>query len=104
MKDALIQEFSRLAASPERDLATPALLIARLECPSLDPAPYLKQLDVMGAVARERLMASGCLQDARRSESAVEVERGHSIATKYGRDCTRQTKPIERWGRHPRHR
>jgi regulator of sirC expression with transglutaminase-like and TPR domain len=73
MKDALIQEFSRLAASPERDLATPALLIARLECPSLDPTPYLKQLDAMGVAARERLMASGCLQDARRSESAVDV-------------------------------
>ncbi|MCM3878714.1 MAG: transglutaminase-like domain-containing protein [Vicinamibacterales bacterium] len=73
MKDALIQEFSRLAASPERDLASPALVIARLECPLLDPAPYLAQLDAMGAAARERLLASGCLQDARKSESAVDV-------------------------------
>jgi regulator of sirC expression with transglutaminase-like and TPR domain len=73
MKDTLIQEFSRLAASPERDLASPALVIARLECPLLDPAPYLAQLDAMGAAARERLLASGCLQDARKSESAVDV-------------------------------
>jgi regulator of sirC expression with transglutaminase-like and TPR domain len=73
MKDALIQEFSKLAASPERDLATPALLIARLECPFLDPAPYLRQLDAMGAAARERLLTSGCLKDARTSEGAVDV-------------------------------
>jgi regulator of sirC expression with transglutaminase-like and TPR domain len=73
MKDAFLHEFSRLAASPDRDLATPALMIARLECVQLDPAPYLQQLDAMGAAARERLHASGCLQDARRSETAVDV-------------------------------
>ena len=73
MKDAFIQEFSTLASSPDRDLATPALMIARLECPSLDPVPYLDQLDAMGAAARERLMQSGCLQDARQSETAVDV-------------------------------
>src|SRR5262245_9208442 len=73
MKEAFVQEFGRLAASTERDLATPALAIARLECPSLDPAPSLAQLDRMGATARERLMASGCLQDSRRSEGAVDV-------------------------------
>jgi regulator of sirC expression with transglutaminase-like and TPR domain len=73
MKDAFLHEFSRLAASPDRDLATPALMIARLECVQLDPAPYLQQLDAMGAAARERLHASGCLQDARTSETAVDV-------------------------------
>jgi len=73
MKDAFLNEFSRLAASPDRDLATPALMIARLECAELDPAPYLQQLDAMGSAARERLLASGCLQDARTSETAVDV-------------------------------
>ena len=73
MKSTFISEFSRLAASPERDLATPALMIAKLECPSLDPAPYLEQLDAMGAAARERLDASGCLEDTRKSETAVDV-------------------------------
>ena len=48
-------------------------MIARLECAQLDPAPYLHQLDAMGAAARERLRASGCLQDARTSESAIDV-------------------------------
>src|SRR5215210_4133211 len=73
MKDAFIQEFSRLAASPDRDLATPALMIATLECPLLDPRPSLERLDAMGAAARGRLMESGCLQDARKSEGAVDV-------------------------------
>jgi regulator of sirC expression with transglutaminase-like and TPR domain len=73
MKDDFIARFSRLASLPDRDLATPALMIAQLECPSLDPAPYLEQLDAMGAAARERLAASGCLQDARTSDTAVDV-------------------------------
>jgi regulator of sirC expression with transglutaminase-like and TPR domain len=73
MKDSFITEFSKLAASPDNDLASPALMIARLECPLLNPAPYLDTLDAMGAAARERLMENGCLQDTRRSESAVDV-------------------------------
>ena len=73
MKDIFITQFSTLAAIPDRDLATPALMIAQLECPSLNPEPYLEKLDVMGAAARERLTASGCLQDARTSETAVDV-------------------------------
>jgi regulator of sirC expression with transglutaminase-like and TPR domain len=72
MKDVFITQFSKLAAMPDRDLATPALMIAQLECPSLNPAPYLEKLDAMGAAARERLVASGCL-DARTSETAVDV-------------------------------
>jgi regulator of sirC expression with transglutaminase-like and TPR domain len=73
MKEAFISEFSKLAASPDRDLATPALLIARLECPSLDPQPYLTRLDEMGRAARDRLIASGCLEDTRKSDTAVDV-------------------------------
>src|SRR5262245_33024553 len=73
MKDVFLSQFSCLVASADRDLATPALMIARLECPSLDPAPYLQRLDDMGAAARERLAASGCLQDTRTSETAVDV-------------------------------
>src|SRR5207249_732872 len=73
MKETFLHEFSQLAASPDRDLARPALMIARLECAQLDPAPYLHQLDAMGAAARERLRASGCLQDARTSETAIDV-------------------------------
>jgi regulator of sirC expression with transglutaminase-like and TPR domain len=73
MKDTFIAEFSKLAASPDQDLARPALMIAKLECPALDPVPYLEQLDAMGADARGRLTASGCLDDVRKSETAVDV-------------------------------
>ena len=73
MKDTFIHEFSKLAATPDRDLARPALIIAKLECPSLNPEPYLERLDAMGAAARERLLASGCLQDVRRSDTVVDV-------------------------------
>jgi regulator of sirC expression with transglutaminase-like and TPR domain len=73
MKDAFLKEFSRLASSPDRDLATPALMIARLECPQLDPGPYLTQLDAMGDAVRERLVSSGCLDDVRAAETAVDV-------------------------------
>ena len=51
MKDVFVTEFSKLAALPDRDLATPALTIARLECPKLNPEPYLEKLDAMGAAA-----------------------------------------------------
>jgi regulator of sirC expression with transglutaminase-like and TPR domain len=73
MKEAFLQEFARLASSPDRDLATPALMIAQLECPLLDPGPYLEQLDAMGATARQRLASSGCLDDVRSTETAVDV-------------------------------
>jgi regulator of sirC expression with transglutaminase-like and TPR domain len=73
MKEAFLKEFSKLASSPEPDLATPALMIARLECPHLDPAPYLQQLDAMGAAAKERLRSSGCLDDVRIADTAVDV-------------------------------
>ncbi len=73
MKDTFINEFSKMAASADRDLATPALMIAKLECPSLDPGPSLERLDAMGAAAHERLVASGCLVDSRHSETAVDI-------------------------------
>jgi regulator of sirC expression with transglutaminase-like and TPR domain len=48
-------------------------MIAKLECPSLDPVPSIERLDAMGSAARERLIASGCLEDTRKSETAVDV-------------------------------
>ena len=77
MKDAFLQEFSRLAASPDRDLATPALMIAKLECPFLDPAPYLRQLDAMGATVRERLRTGGSAEGSRKADAAVDVLNGY---------------------------
>ena len=73
MKDAFVREFARLVAAPDKDLARPALMIAALEFPRLDPAPYLDRLDVMGAEASHRLRESGCLENTRSSETAIDV-------------------------------
>ena len=54
----LIQEFTEAASSPDPGLAGPALLIARLGYPRLDPAPCLARLAEMGVAAAERLSAS----------------------------------------------
>ena len=51
----IVQRFTDAAASPDPDLAAPALLIARLGYPRLDPAPYLERLEAMGGAAADRL-------------------------------------------------
>ena len=56
--EKFVSEFLRLAGD-QADLATAALLIARLEYPSVTPAEYLRQLDSMGTAASERLSALG---------------------------------------------
>lgn len=53
----VVQRFTDAVASPDPDLAAPALLIARLGYPRLDPAPYLARLEAMGEAAAERLSA-----------------------------------------------
>lgn len=50
-----IGKFVRIARAPDPDLATAALLIARLEYPHLDASRYLNRLDSMGRTAAERL-------------------------------------------------
>ena len=54
----VVQRFTDAAASPDPDLAAPALLIARLGYPRLDPAPYLERLEAMGGAAADRLAAA----------------------------------------------
>ena len=54
----LIQEFTQAVSSPDPGLAGPALLIARLGYPRLDPAPCLARLEEMGVAAAEWLSAS----------------------------------------------
>lgn len=44
----LAEQIAEAADRPGPDLAAPAFLIARIEYPRLDPAPYLDRLDVMG--------------------------------------------------------
>ncbi len=54
---ALLEEFTKAASSPDPGLAEPALLIARLGYPNLDPAPYLARLEEMADTAAGRLAA-----------------------------------------------
>jgi len=49
-----VQKFTKVASSPEPDLAPAALLIARLEYPRLDASEYLERLDEMGAIVGSR--------------------------------------------------
>jgi regulator of sirC expression with transglutaminase-like and TPR domain len=55
MRDAELDEFALLARNSDADLARPALAIARIEYPRLDPQPYLSRLDAMGALMRQKL-------------------------------------------------
>ena len=50
-----VHKFSQVAKSPDPDLATAALLIARLEYPHLDASQYLDRLDEMGRAALKQL-------------------------------------------------
>jgi regulator of sirC expression with transglutaminase-like and TPR domain len=51
----LLDSFVRAALSPDPDLAVAALIIARIEHPTLDAGPYLDRLDTLGGEARRRV-------------------------------------------------
>jgi regulator of sirC expression with transglutaminase-like and TPR domain len=51
----LVDEFVREATSPDDNLPHCALLMARVAYPELDPEPFLRQLQQMGATARDHL-------------------------------------------------
>jgi regulator of sirC expression with transglutaminase-like and TPR domain len=52
MSKGLVAELTSATNSPGTSLASAALVIARLEYPRLDPAPYLARLDAMGEAAK----------------------------------------------------
>jgi len=54
----VVRQFTQVATSDDPSLATPALLIARLGYPHLDPGPYLTRLEQMGEGAASRLTAT----------------------------------------------
>src|SRR6266581_2665963 len=60
MKSQLVRSFTHAALSPDPDLAIAALMIARVEYPSLDAGPYLDRLDLYGHEARARV-AGACV-------------------------------------------
>ena len=49
------RELTQAMNAPGEDLCAPALAIARIEYPALDPQPYIERLDRMGEAARARL-------------------------------------------------
>jgi regulator of sirC expression with transglutaminase-like and TPR domain len=58
IKEQLVHSFTHAALSPDPDLAIAALMIARIEYPSLDAGPYLDRLDAYGDEARIRVAAA----------------------------------------------
>jgi regulator of sirC expression with transglutaminase-like and TPR domain len=56
--DHFVKSFTHLALSPDPDLAVAALMIARVEYPTLDASRYLEQLDTLGREAARRVAAA----------------------------------------------
>jgi regulator of sirC expression with transglutaminase-like and TPR domain len=54
-----VERFADISTTPEPDLASAALFIAKIEYPQLDVSKYLAQLDEMGRVAAARIAALG---------------------------------------------
>jgi regulator of sirC expression with transglutaminase-like and TPR domain len=58
VSEQLVRSFTRVALSPDPDLAVAALMIARVEYPKLDAGPYLDLLDALGREAARRVEAA----------------------------------------------
>jgi regulator of sirC expression with transglutaminase-like and TPR domain len=56
--EQLVRSFTRVALSPDPDLAVAALMIARVEYPKLDAGPYIDMLDTLGYEAARRVAAA----------------------------------------------
>jgi regulator of sirC expression with transglutaminase-like and TPR domain len=61
IKPQLVQSFTHAALSPDPDLAIAALLIARIEYPTLDAGPYLDRLDALGREAQRRVASASII-------------------------------------------
>lgn len=59
--EPFIQRFASLALSPDPDLAVAALMIARIEYPSLDARRYIDRLDALGDEAARRVASASRL-------------------------------------------
>jgi regulator of sirC expression with transglutaminase-like and TPR domain len=58
IREHLVRSFTHAALSPDPDLAIAALMIARIEYPTLDAGPYLDRLDAFGEEAKLRVTAA----------------------------------------------
>jgi regulator of sirC expression with transglutaminase-like and TPR domain len=71
ISELAVANFTRVALSPDPDLAIAALMIARLEYPRLDARPYINALDQMGREAAARVASASPTGDA---PSGVDAE------------------------------
>jgi regulator of sirC expression with transglutaminase-like and TPR domain len=63
VSEDLLREFTRVAQSPDPDLAVAALMIAQVAYPRLDAARYLEQLDALGREAAARVAGAQISED-----------------------------------------
>jgi len=68
----LLHAFGHAALSPDPDLAVAALMIARVEYPTLDSGPYLDELDAIGREAKRRVACA--VADAGAAPAHVDPE------------------------------
>lgn len=61
LSERFIQNFARIALSPDPDLAVAALMIARMEYPRLDAGRYIDRLDELGHEAERRVTGASRL-------------------------------------------
>src|SRR5712692_7196184 len=59
----LVRAFTHAVLSPDPDLAIAALMIARVEYPTLDAGLYLDRLDALGREAKLRVEAAPLFPD-----------------------------------------
>ena len=64
VSEQLLRGFTHVALSPDPELATAALMIARVDYPNLDAGPYLDQLDQLGREAAVRVAEARVDEDA----------------------------------------
>jgi len=55
VKAELVDALVKAVDAPGTELARASLVVARIECPRLDPEPYIAQLDAMGDAARRAI-------------------------------------------------
>jgi regulator of sirC expression with transglutaminase-like and TPR domain len=75
MKKDLAGELTAATNGPGIALAEAAMVIARVEFPRLDPAPYLVRLDELGEGARQAMAATEALGDTTRLGAIKAVNR-----------------------------
>jgi regulator of sirC expression with transglutaminase-like and TPR domain len=73
MRRDLVEALVEAIGAPGTSLAQPALVIARIEYPNLNPEPYLATLDAMGEGARRAIARKAADSDDHSSAKCVQA-------------------------------